>query len=433
MGGEVEVRANQARNWRLVQLDSVFVGLVTASGPFLPVFLVRLGASPNEVGLLTALPALTAFALAIPFGRWLQARRNIVPFYSLFRLVAWLSYAVIAAVAAVLPASAAIPAILVVWSLASIPSTAGLVAFAVVMDGAAGPSGRFDLLGRRWAIAGTTTTIAVALGGQLLHLLPFPMNFEWLFVGVSLAGLGSYAMSHRLVIPDQTPPRSPGEPLGVRLRGLTALVRSERFFVRFELRAVVYTASLGLAMPLLPLFYVNEVAASDSWIGIIGAAQSAGGVLGYVLARRLARRRSGMALLLPALLAAALIPALLSAVAWLPAVAAFAFASGIAAATAQLALFDQLMHLLPREQAVTFNSVDQTLGNLALILAPNLAGFLAVAVGVRGGLMVTSLVGLAAFALFAAERRGAQEQREKSGIASAGPAPTAAVNVASDS
>jgi hypothetical protein len=32
----------------------------------------RLGATGNDAGLLTALPALAAFPLAIPLGRWLQ-------------------------------------------------------------------------------------------------------------------------------------------------------------------------------------------------------------------------------------------------------------------------------------------------------------------------------------------------------------------------
>jgi len=108
----------QARNWRLVQLDSVFIGVVNASGTFLPVFLLRLGASASDIGLLTALPALTAFALAIPFGRWLQRRRNTVPWYSRLRLVAWSSYAVMAAVAALLPREHAIPILLAVWAFA---------------------------------------------------------------------------------------------------------------------------------------------------------------------------------------------------------------------------------------------------------------------------------------------------------------------------
>ncbi len=142
--------ATQARNWRLVQADSIFIGLVNAAGTFLPVFLLRLGASANDVGLLTALPALTAFVLAIPFGRMLQARGRIVAWYSRLRLVAWTSYALIAGAVALLPREAAVPVALLIWALASLPSTAALVAFPMVMDGAAGPGGGSI----SWAAAG---------------------------------------------------------------------------------------------------------------------------------------------------------------------------------------------------------------------------------------------------------------------------------------
>ena len=392
----------RTRNWTLVQVDAVFVGIVTASGTYLPVFLLRLGASANDVGLLTALPALTAFALAIPFGRWLQDRRNIVPWYSRMRLLAWLSYALIAAVAAVLPREQAIPVILAVWGLASLPSTAGLVVFPIVMDGAAGRDGRFDLLGRRWAIAGTSTAIAVALAGQFLNAVPFPVNFEILFVLVSIAGLGSYLQSSQIVIPETVSVASPAAaPLGARLRSLWSLVLADRPFIRFELRSLVYTASIGLALPVLPLFYVHEVAAPDAWIGVIGSAQSAGGVLGYIVARQLARRRGGAMTLLPSMLAAALAPAMLSVIGWLPAVAAISFVFGLAGASVQLAMFDQFMRRLPGELAVTFSSVDQSVQNLALVVAPNIGGLLAVVIGIRETLVVVALVGAVAFALFA--------------------------------
>src|SRR6185369_13580140 len=288
--------AVRAANYRRVMLDSVFIGVVNASGTFLPVFLLRMGASASDVGLLTALPALTAFLLAIPFGRWLQPRGQIVKWYSRLRLVAWSSYAVMAIVAAVLPREHAIPVLLLVWALASLPSTAALVTFALVMDGAAGPGGRFDLLGRRWAIAGVSATISVALVGQLLTYVAFPLNFEVFLFLVTLAGFGSFLQSSRLVIPEAprvrigtgaeggpdagsvTELRAPARE---RLVGLWRLVSANRPFVRFEIRGFVYVLSLGLSMPVLPLFYVNELQAPDAWIGIIGAAASAGSVLGY--------------------------------------------------------------------------------------------------------------------------------------------------------
>ena len=406
--------STQAGNWTLVQIDSVFVGIVTASGTFLPVFLLRLGGTANDVGLLTALPALTAFALAIPLGRWLQTRRNIVPWYSRMRLLAWLSYALIAGVAAALPPQQAIPWILVVWAFASLPSTAGLVAFPIVMDGAAGRDGRFDLLGRRWAIAGTSTAIAVALGGQFLNAVPFPVNFELLFVMVTLAGAGSFLQSHRIVIPDQAPrPSGPAEPLRRRFTGLWSLVLANRSFVRYELRSLAYTVAVGLSLPILPLFYVHEMAAPDAWIGAIGAAQSAGGVLGYVAARQLARRRGPTITLLPSLLAVAVAPAILSASGWLPGAAAIAFVVGLASAGVQLAMFDQLMRRVPIEQGVTFSSVDQSVQNFALVLAPSLGGVVAAAMGARTALLVVALVGAVAFALFAWNARPAALTRTR--------------------
>ena len=405
-GSDVAYRlAVQARNWRLVQVDSLFIGVVNASSTFLPVFLLRLGASGNDVGLLTALPALTAFLLAIPFGRMLQGRQNIVPWYARLRLVAWSSYAVIALAVAVLPRELAVPVSLLIWALASLPSTAALVGFPLVMDGAAGPGGRFDLLGRRWAIAGVSASVSLALGGQLLNALPFPENFEILLLIVTLAGFGSYLQSSRIAIADQArPPEAPREPLRARLASLSRVVLANRAFTGFEARAFVYTASIGLALPILPLFYVHDMAASDAWIGIIGAASNVGSVLGYLGARQLARRGRSPMILLPSMLAAAVAPAVLSIIGWLPAVAAIAFATGFAGAGAQLALFDALMRRLPRELGVTFSSVDQSLQNLALIVAPNVGGLLAVALGARQALLVVAAVGLVSFGLFALHR-----------------------------
>jgi MFS family permease len=401
----------QESNYALVQADSVFVGILDAAAIFLPVFLVRLGASGEQVGLLTALPALTAFVLAIPMGRWLQRRRNIVPWYSRLRLVGWLSYAAMALATVLAPADLAVPAMLAVWAAASLPLTAGQIAFPIVMDGVSGPQGRYDLLGRRWAIMGVVTALTVVAAGQALGLLAFPSNFEWLMVGFSLSGLVSFAISRRIVIPDQVPlPGAPTVSLSVRLRTFVSLVAAESPFLSYELRAFVYTAGVGLTMPLLPLFYVQELHAPDAWIGIIGAGQSAGAVGGYLLARRTSQRLGGAAVLLPSLLLAALVPAGMAVLNTLPPVAAFAVVGGAATAGAYLALFDELMQRVPRRHGVTFSAVDQSAKNFALIVSPVAGGLLAVTLGVRAGLEVAALVALCGFALFALHWRADQRR-----------------------
>ena len=171
-------------------------------------------------------------------------------------------------------------------------------------------------------------------------------------------------------------------------------------------------------MPVLPLFYVHDVAAPDAWIGIIGAAISAGGVLGYLAARQLGRRRGAAMTLLPSMLAMALAPAILSAISWLPAVAAIGFVIGLAGAGAQLAMFDQLMRRVPAEHGVTFASVDQSVQNVALVLAPSVGGLLGAWIGARGSLLIVALLGAVSFALFAWNARPAPMPQRPAAAAS---------------
>ena len=83
----------QQRNVRNVLIDGVGVALVQGVATFLSVFLVRLGATPFMVGLLTSMPALTGMILAIPVGRLLERQRDILPWYSRVRVLVLGSYA----------------------------------------------------------------------------------------------------------------------------------------------------------------------------------------------------------------------------------------------------------------------------------------------------------------------------------------------------
>ena len=391
----------EATNRTLNRNDSFAVGVVNAAAPFLPVLLLRLGASGVAIGLITALPAVAGALLALPVGRWLQGRHDIVPAYSGSRLIAHTIYAPMALAVLLVPHDWAVAALLVIWAVAMVPNTIGQVAFPIVMDGAAGSRGRYELLGRRWAIIGLVTALTMAAGGQLLRVLSFPMNYELFLLVCASGGIGSFYFARRYVIPPQHPadPTSPVSPR-VRLRDVGALVRSERPFAAFEVRALVYSAGIGLAAPLLPLFYVKEVNAPDAVIGLIGAGQSLGALAGYVTWRLVSRRNGRTAVLVPALLLSALAPAAFFAIHDQAIVVAVSVGTGFASAGAGLALFDELMRRVPMRLGVTFASIDQTIQNSALIVAPIIGGSLSVAIGIRPALVVASVVSLAGFGLF---------------------------------
>jgi predicted MFS family arabinose efflux permease len=388
------------------------MGVVNASTPFLPVLLARLGASSALVGLLAALPAITGVLIALPTGRWLQGQPNIVPWYSRFRLIANLGYAAIGAAVVVASPEWATGAVIIIWALATLPLTAALVSFPIVMDGAAGPAGRYELLGRRWAIMGFTTAITVALAGQLLSLASFPLNYGLLFGAFSVAGVVSFWFTRQIRIADQ-PQLSRRDDMSPRQRigDLVALVREERPLIGHEARAFVVNASIGLTAPLVPLFYVRELGAPDAWIGAIVAGQAAGTLVGYLAGRRVSRLRGGHWVLLPALLGTALFPLVLALLSNVIAVAVLAVISGFFIAGLNLGLFDELMRRVPERHGVTFTSLDYTVQNVALMLAPIAGGILAVAIGLRQALVVASAVGLVGFGFFVLEERTARRRR----------------------
>ena len=387
--------------------DSVAMGVISAATPFLPVLVVRLGGSAFEVSLLTAIPAISGFLLAIPLGQFLQGKPQIVPWYSGSRMVAHLSYAVGAVVILLAPVPLVVPALLVVWAIAAVPSTLGMVSFPIVMDGAAGPRGRFEIMSRRWAIMGLTTAVTVAVIGQILDRLPFPANYQLILVGFSTAGVISYWFSSRFRVPPAAPVprRDEGGRLG-RLRAMVRTVRSEPAFLRYSARQLVYVIGTRFAVPLIPLYYVREVGATDAWIGIIATAQSLALLVGYHLWRRVSLARSATLVLVSTLLVTALYPAALSLTDELIAVAGLAAIAAVFSAGVDLALFDELMKRIPRQFGVTFTSIDTTLVNGASILAPLAGATLATAFGVAVALQVATLIGLLAVILFALDTRG---------------------------
>src|SRR5262249_2859371 len=192
----------------------------------------------------------------------------------------------------VVPAQALVPVVLLLWAVVTVPSTVGAVAFNVVMDGAAGPRGRFDLLSRRWSIMGLTTAITVAITGQLLDIVAFPTNFQIAFLVFSAAGLLSSWFSWRIEMPDHAPVARATGSLMSRLRAYVALLRGYPRFILFVGRQFVMTFGIRFAAPLIPLWYIREAGASDAWIGIIGTCQSLALLAGYYGWRRVARRLS---------------------------------------------------------------------------------------------------------------------------------------------
>jgi hypothetical protein len=392
----------QRKNFINVQIDAIGVGIASATAPFLPVFLARLGASNTQVGLLTAMPAFTGILLAILVGRFLQTRKNVVPWFSRARAIVISAYALTGIVPFLAPADLAVPVVLLIWAAATLPQTIVNVCFSVVMNAVAGPKGRYELMSRRWSILGLTTAITVAVVGQTLDLLDFPFNYQIVFMALSVGGLISLYYSGSIVISDnERAPRAAGLPLGERLKNYFNTIRGERPFVSFLTKRFVYMSGSALSVPLFPLYFVREVHASDWWIGIINTGQTAIMLLGYYFWTRQTKRRGSRFVLLATTFGLAWYPALTALTLQVEWIAFYAMLAGIFQAGLDLVFFDELMKTVPPKQSTTFVSIAQSLEYLPRMSAPLIGTTLATTIGLSGALMVSAGLRLLGYALFA--------------------------------
>jgi MFS family permease len=391
----------QKSNFRYVQIDAIGVSISNVAAPFLPVFLTRLGASNFQVGLLTSMPGVTGLILAILVGRFLQARKNIVPWYSLSRLMVISCYALTGILTFMLASKYTVIATLAIWAFATLPQTALAVAFSVVMNAVAGPEGRYALLSRRWAIFGFTTVVGTFFVTRTIDLIEFPYNYAVMFLGLSLGGLVSYYFSRKIKLRDQTPLKIGSSSSALdSARNYFSLIRGAPAFTSFALKKFVYYTALMLSQPIMPLFLVREVKATDSQIGIITMSMNIVMLAGYFFWTMSSRKYGGRFVLLATTFGMILYPALTAATPQVSYIIVYAAIAGLFQAGLDLVFFDELMKTVPPEYSATFVSLVHSMQYFSAIVAPLIGTLLADWIGLGGALWVSAGLRLLGFLLF---------------------------------
>ncbi len=390
----------QRRNFANVQVDAVGVGFASAAGPFLPVFLARLGATNSQIGLLSSMPGLAGLLLAIQIGSVLQGQPSVVPWFSRARLMVIASYALTGIVTLIVPREYAVIAILAIWAVATVPQTVVNIGFSVVMSNVAGPRMRYELMSRRWTILGFTTAISVAVVGQILDRIGFPINYQVVFMCLSVGGLISYYFSSHIDLP-LAPPRPPSrQPFRQRISDYVTMVRRNEPFVSFVTRRFVFLTGQAFAAPLFPLFYVRVLHAPDAAIGLITTAATASAMIGYSIWVRQSRVRGSRFVLLCTTLGLSLYPMMVSFNRSVEIMIVLAGMAGVFAAGLNLVMFDELMKTVPDELSATFVSLSQMLSYVSAVIAPLVGTMLATFIGIDGGLLVGGVINSLGFLLF---------------------------------
>jgi MFS family permease len=385
------------RNVRNLIAQTAFSGVIQGGiTAFLPVMLARMGASALTVSLLNSSLALTSIAMAIPSGPIVERQRRLVGWSARYYLVVRSLYAAIA-LAAFLPTSLAPAVCVLLWGATGVPAAIANNAWYGVLAGALSPRRRPVVNGARWALLGLVSAICVALFGRILDLLPFPLGYQLCFLLSALAGVAGIYYYSRLEIPDREPnPEVSARGLRQHVVAIVTPLREGGEFLHYTIGTSILRIGLHLPIGLFSLFWVNELNASDTWIGLRSTVGNVALTVGYYGWGRLAGRLGHRKTLGFAALGLSFYPALTAAaptVEWLlPAALIWGlFASGI-----DMSLFEGLLDVCPADRRAEFVAVNTFVANLIAFTAPLIGAWLAGLLGIRPVLYVASAFHLAA-------------------------------------
>jgi predicted MFS family arabinose efflux permease len=252
--------------------------------------------------------------------------------------------------------------------------------------------------------------------GQVLDRINFPINYQVVFLALSVGALISYYFSSRIQIPDSDLPAST-QRLPIRQRITQAvreyyeLVRHEPNFVNFSLKRLVFLFGVTLAAPIFPLYFVREVQATNAWIGIIATSQTIMALIGYTLWTRQSRLHGSRRVLMLTTLGMSLFPAMVASThqVSLP----FSPTAGIFQAGLDLVFFDELMKTVPIKYSATFVSLAQSMQYLSTILSPLIGTWIADHFSLTAALLTSAAIRLIGFGLFALQGRQPIREEEE--------------------
>src|SRR5512142_1373177 len=166
-----DLPAEQRSNIVHYYFDISWWGLYAgATAAFLTIYAARIGATPAQIGLLSALPSAISLVLSLPFAdviRRLGAHRSSW-LGALFQIRLFLPYALLPFF---LPEKAQVTAILVIAVLMTVPNILIGIAFPQLLMEAVTPDWRGTVVGVRNAFFSIITFVVTMISGQILSHL----------------------------------------------------------------------------------------------------------------------------------------------------------------------------------------------------------------------------------------------------------------------
>ncbi|HHE71083.1 MAG TPA: MFS transporter [Chloroflexi bacterium] len=393
----------QQRNiWHLYQ-DLLWLGFASAASTYINVYAIRLGATKELLGLRASIPSLLMVLLRIPAARLIERtadrKRLIVRSLTASRLVYLLLF--------LLPWLAALP------GLRQIPPATLLVVVVVTMGipsilAAAGwdtffadvvPVGeRARVVSVRSMVTNLMMLTIVPVMGSLLEALRFPVNYQIIFLAAFVGAMASVWHVNQIHVAPAKVRAARSEPLN--LRGAWQIMRGSRAFSVLLWGTFVYQWAISLASPLFSIYFIEDLGATESWIGWRATLASLISILAYRFWPRVIERHGERTVLLRTAPFMLLFPLLTGLTRSLTLQFLIVIIPRIFGAAVMLTRYSLLLRDSPPDRRPSYIAIYAILVNIAAFVAPLVGTSLSEYIGITGVFFASAALRLTAALIY---------------------------------
>lgn len=379
----------------------VFWASIYASGlSFAGAYAIRLGASNSAVSLLSSIPALTAALILLPFGHFQQSQarpsRWILNSLLLARagtllyvLVPWMHFGS-------LPAGLLFVAF---FSLLTLPNHFFNLGFVPFLAQALPEPHRADTFAARNVLVGAVVSFCTYMLGLWLVWAAFPANYQAMFFFGFLASMLSLVFLWKVEV-SEAPRAAPAKAASnwrSFFREWLAFFQASwkvRPFTQITFNTFLYGMGMWAAGPLLLLYFVRTLGASDGWLGQLASVTNLSAIFGYLIWQRVIRRWGEGKTLRWTIVAMGLYPLLAGAIPSLTAILFVAALNGIFTAGVNLTHLNTFLKAIPEGERHNYTALHQTLMNIGAFICPTIGILLANQLGFATVLMGCGLLAI---------------------------------------
>lgn len=370
--------------------------VLSAAGAFNAAFALRLGASNEDIGLLSSIPALLAVLVLIPSGQILGRRSRRMPLMHLTLFMHRIGFLAIA-LAPLIPGIAHGAAVIWLLIACNPPAQFFNVGWNSMLADILPESRRARVFAIRNILNGVVVTVCIFLFGLWLDRVVFPINYQVMYiVGWTFSMLSSYFIT-RLKVPDSyVPPPRPGKPITLVAlqRQASEIWHNHSEFVRIVVNTFLSNIAIWMVGPIYILYYVRQLGATDGWIGLNGTLASLTPILGNVLWQRWVWRWGEKKILRLSIFCMPLYPILVALTPHLHVILIWTAIYATILPMANMSHFSLLLKICPDAQRPQYLGLFSTVMNIGAFVAPLVGVWLAGIFGFAPVLAAGGVVGV---------------------------------------